>query len=64
MRRIHVFPDSQAALKALSSLKVTSTLVEECFDALSVLANWNEVTLMWVPGRCGIPGSEKVDELA
>jgi hypothetical protein len=42
---------------------VTSRLVEEWFDALSVLTNWNEITLMLVPGFCGIPGSEKADEL-
>jgi hypothetical protein len=29
-----------------------------------VLANWNEVIFMCVPGLCGIPGSEKADELA
>jgi hypothetical protein len=49
---------------AVSSPKVTSRLVAECLDALSVLANRNEVTLIWVTGRCGIPGSEKADKLA
>jgi hypothetical protein len=42
---------------------VTSRLVAECLDALSVLANRNEVTPIWVPGHCGIAGSEKADEL-
>jgi hypothetical protein len=38
-QRILIFSNSQAALKALSSPKVTSRLVAECMDALSVLAN-------------------------
>jgi ribonuclease HI len=63
-KRILIFSDSQAALKALSSPKVMSRLVAECLDALSVLANQNEVTLIWVPGHCGIPGNEKADKLA
>jgi hypothetical protein len=43
-KRILTFSDSQAALKALNSPKVTSRLVVECLDALSALANRNEVT--------------------
>jgi hypothetical protein len=39
-------------------------MVAECLDALSVLANQNEVTLIWVLGHCGIPGNEKADKLA
>jgi hypothetical protein len=58
---ILIFSYSQAALKALSSPKVTSRLVAECTDALSVLANWNEVTLIRGPGHCGIPVNEKAD---
>jgi hypothetical protein len=33
-------------------------------DALSVLENRNEVTLISAPGHCGIPGNEKADKLA
>jgi hypothetical protein len=63
-KRILILSDSQAALKALSSLKVTSGLVAECLDALSALASLNEVTLIWVPGHCGILGNEEADKLA
>jgi hypothetical protein len=55
---------SQAALKPLSGLKVISRLVEECQEALTVLATLNEVTLIWVPGHCGILGNEMADRLA
>jgi ribonuclease HI len=61
---ILIFSDSQAALKALSSQKVTSGLVAECLDALSALASLNEVTLVWVLGHRGIPGSREADKLA
>jgi ribonuclease HI len=63
-KRILIFSDSQAALRALIRPKVTSRLVAECLDALSALACLNEVTLIWVPGHCGIPGNEEADKLA
>jgi hypothetical protein len=43
---------------------VISRLVEECQEVLTVLATLNEVTLMWVPGHCGILGNEMADRLA
>ena len=52
-KRILVFSDSQAALTAVSSPKVTSKLVAECQDSLLALANRNEITLIWVPWHHG-----------
>jgi ribonuclease HI len=63
-KQILIFSDSQAALRALDGPEVTSNLVVECLDALSVLAGQNEVTLAWVPGHCDIPGNEEADRLA
>jgi hypothetical protein len=62
-KRILIFSDSQAALKAFSGPKVISRLVEECQAALTVLATFNEVTLIWVPGHYGILGNEMADRL-
>jgi hypothetical protein len=63
-KQILIFSDSQAALKALNSPKVTSALVAECLDALSMLASLNEATLVWVLVHCGILGNEEADKLA
>jgi len=62
-KRILIFSESQAALKALSSQKLTSRLVAECLDALPALASLNEITLTWVPGHRSISGNEEADKL-
>ncbi|CAG9822648.1 unnamed protein product [Phaedon cochleariae] len=53
-----------AAIKALTSYRVTSTLVSECIDSLQRLSATNKVCFLWVPGDSGGPGNEIADGLA
>ncbi|KAJ8925317.1 hypothetical protein NQ315_009147 [Exocentrus adspersus] len=62
--RIFICSDSQAALRAISSPRTRSMLVQECGDALESLARQEEVELVWVPGHMGIPRNERADQLA
>jgi len=61
---IAICSDSQAALKALASPKVTSALVAETVAALRELDIHNSVRLVWVLGHHGVPGNEAADVLA
>ena len=63
-KRIHIFSDSQAALKALRCHKTNSKLIAECLEKLNALADQNLVKLIWVLGHCGIKGNEMADILA
>ena len=58
---VAICSDSQAALKALTSPKVNSTLVAETVCALTELSVHNSVRLVWTPGHCGILGNEAAD---
>ncbi|KAJ8919396.1 hypothetical protein NQ315_016489 [Exocentrus adspersus] len=62
--KIFICSDSQAALTAISSPRTRSMLVQKCGDALESLARQKEVGFYLVPGHMGIPGKERVDQLA
>ena len=62
--KIYIFSDSQAAILALSSKRVGSRMVADCWKCLQRLSLRNKVTLIWVPGHSGFQGNEVADELA
>ncbi|KAJ8959355.1 hypothetical protein NQ318_022041 [Aromia moschata] len=51
-------------LQALACNKIKSKLVWDCLETLHALANYNKVTLKWVPGHKGVEGNEEADALA
>ena len=63
-KRIAIYSDSQAAIRALGSCYTTSGIVEECRAAIYQLSSDNDVHLIWVRGHVGIAGNEEADRLA
>jgi len=61
---VAICSDSQAALKSLSSAKVTSALVAQTVEELQLLSVHNNFRLLCVPGHCGFEGNEMADLLA
>jgi hypothetical protein len=49
---IHIFSDKKAALMALSSYKISSSIVMQCWTSLQALSTLNRVGLSWIPGHC------------
>ena len=59
-----IYSDSQAALAALTSLKITHKTVQNCISALNEASNHMKVTLAWVKAHADHPGNERADSLA
>ena len=63
-RKIGIFTDSQAAMKALQKDFINSKILLECINSLNDISNSNEICIKWVPGHAGIYGNELVDAMA
>lgn len=63
-KRIIMYSDSQAGLKAIQRYKICSQQERECMIALNELGRRNNVRVSWVPGHAGIEGNEEVDQIA
>lgn len=61
---IHIFSDSQAAIKAISGSVVQSKTVRHCRESLNKIGDINHVSILWTPGHQGIQGNEMADKLA
>ena len=59
-----IYTDSQAALKALDSYKVTSKLVKDTMDVFGQVDSSVQVQLRWVKAHVGYVGNELADRLA
>jgi len=63
-KKITIYSDSQAALKALNAYQTESKLVWESMSLLNELGELNQLTISWVPGHAGIRGNEEADGTA
>ena len=63
-QKIIIRSDSQAAILALKSNVITSSLVLECFKSLDALGSKNKVTIQWIKAHVGYQGNEEADKLA
>ena len=65
MQHINFLSDSQAAILALNSNTVTSSLVKQTIITLNALADsTNRVEIHWIKAHVGHDGNEKADQLA
>ena len=65
MQFIKIFSDSQAAILALNSNTVTSSLVKQTIITLNLLADSTKrVEICWIKAHIGHDGNERADQLA
>ena len=65
MQYIKIFSDSQAAILALNSNTVTSSLVKQTIITLNLLADSTErLEICWIKAHVGYDGNERADQLA
>ena len=65
MQYIKIFSDSQAAILALNSNTVTSSLVKQTINTLNLLAGSTErLEICWIKAHVGYKGNERADQLA
>ena len=58
---VTIFSDSQAALQALASNTIDSTVVQNCVDTLNDLAKRGNIELRWVKAHADHSGNEFAD---
>ena len=69
-RDIHIYTDSQGLLRHLQSLITTGKRVNSQSQDLAIRLNNviqlnpRSITMVWVPGHCGIRGNEIADQLS
>jgi hypothetical protein len=49
---------------ALSSYKIYSSIVIQCWTSLQALSTLNRMYLSWLPGHCNIEGNEMAEKMA
>ena len=59
---VRIFVDSQAALRALESKQITSTLVGDTIRTLNIASLGRNITLHWTRAHIGTIGNERADE--
>lgn len=64
--RVVILSDSKAALQAINSTRVpTSVAIWNCQSLLRCLSdNHKTIFLQWIPAHCGVEGNERADLLA
>ena len=65
MQYINIFSDSQAAIKALDSNTITSSVVKQTIESLNALAHKSSrLEICWIKAHIGHLGNERADQLA